>query len=130
MFKREAVVQDIKDGEVILSFSRDKACGCCSNLFCGSSCRTVILVKESLSLKKGDRVEVGLESKASLCLSAIIFFIPAVLFILFILVFRSYGEFASFILALTAVLLYFFIVKITIIGRLKDKFSCKIIRLL
>jgi len=127
VFKKEAVVEDIKDGKVILSLSRDKMCSCCSDMFCGGSKENYISVKDHLGLNKGDRVEVGLDSRIITGLNLLIFLIPSVIFILTIFVLKDFDVLLSLGCGIMGVVVYFLLIKFIIINRVKNRLSCRII---
>ncbi|MBN2120870.1 MAG: SoxR reducing system RseC family protein [Candidatus Omnitrophica bacterium] len=127
MLKKVAVVAQAQKDKVVLSLPRDKMCGCCSNMFCGAKNENMIILKDASGLKAGDRVEVGLEGKIALFLNMLIFFIPSLVFISLVYLFRDLSIVLSFVLAVCGIILYFGLVKVSIINRFKNRLSCKII---
>ena len=130
MIKKEAVVVAVKDGDLVIDAAKDKTCGCCSNMFCGAKKENHIKLKNSLDLKAGDRVELGLESYVILGLSVLMFLMPSLMFIGGIYGFKAAGPVLSFFLSILGVMIYFIALRFAVINRLKEKLSCRIIRIL
>ena len=127
MIKKEAVVTQVKDGKVSVRVVRDSMCGCCSNMFCGVKKQNDITVEDPIGLKQGDRVEIGLDTRVSLMLSMLLFLVPCVVLVGGIYLFKNAGAFLSFLASLVIVSVYFIIVRFTVINKLKERLSCRII---
>jgi positive regulator of sigma E activity len=130
MIKREAIVVAAEDGTFTVEAARDKMCGCCSNMFCGVKKEGRLKLKSPLDLKAGDRVELGLRSSIVVGFSLLIFFLPCLILIGGIYAFKGLGPAGSFFLSILDVGLYFILLKFAVINRLKEKLSCRIIRVL
>lgn len=128
MFKKEALVIDKQADKVVLKILRDKMCGCCANMFCQQAGQNQLTLKDTLGLSKDDKVELGLESSICLVLSVVTFFLPSLVFIVTIYVLKDMGVLLSFLIGVCTVGIYFFLIKVFFINRVKNKLSCRIIR--
>ncbi|MFC1514623.1 SoxR reducing system RseC family protein [Candidatus Omnitrophota bacterium] len=128
MFRAQAIVTEIRDRRAVLSLARRSMCGCCLNMFCGAKNQTEVTLDDPIGLCPADKVEVGIDSGVSLLLSSLMFLAPSLLFISVIYIAKEAGELSSLALALVSLGLYFILLKIAVIDRLKDKLSCRIIR--
>ena len=67
---------------------------------------------QGFSLKPGDKIEIGIQEKKTILASLINFFIPALLFVASLIIFKDRGELNSFLGALVVLIVYFVVVKL------------------
>lgn len=122
-------VADVISDKIIIKFSRKSTCANCKlGSFCGKEKDDLVSIdKQSFELKKGDRIEIGIEEKKSLLISSLIFFIPIVIFIILLTVFRQFNELTSFTIAVSALFCYYLLVKV-ITKRKNQYFKVSILR--
>jgi len=128
MFKEIVNVIESWDNKVKIRFTKKEMCSCCKlSDLCGMGEETLILNNDQLTLEAGDRVEIGIEEKRTLLASLIMFFMPSLLFVSSLVVFKSRGKLLSFSIALLTLCIYYICVKLIL--RKKDKkFNLKILR--
>lgn len=128
MHRETAQVVGFENGRAKLRLAKQKACGCCRlNYICGGDQKEFVSDPVGLSLKQGDKVEVAVSVKRSLLSNLIIFFVPAVVFLSSLYVFRSWGELSSFFLALASLAVYYIVAKWLLRGKEKG-FNLQILR--
>jgi positive regulator of sigma E activity len=130
MFKEIVEVVEVLEDKVKVRFSKQKMCECCSySSLChqGRDEITIPCNNRKVVLKKGDRIEIGIEEKKTIIASFFLFLMPGIIFLSFLVIFRSQQEFISFLLAILAVFAYYLTVKV--IMRRKGKyFNLRIIK--
>lgn len=128
MFKEEVEVVDVAPTEVGIKFIKRVMCSCCRfSSLCAKEGEVIHIPRGDFLVRKGDRIEIGIEEKKTVLASIIMFFIPVCVFVFSLFLFRVYGELLSFLLALTATSLYYLIIR----GVLRKKgyyFQVRIIR--
>ena len=128
MFKKKAKVIAKEDNKLILDFEREASCKECKNIFCGAEREGRIILKANDDFRVGEEVELVLRGSSLVALSIIIFLIPALLFIGVIILFNKEGTFLSFSLGLGSLFFYFLLLKFILRSKLKDRFSCQLVR--
>lgn len=129
MFKEVVSVVDIFGDKVAVKLRRKEACSCCrAASFCHNKEQDTLLIDGGgLLLQKGDRIEVGIEERKTFLASIITFLVPLLVFISGILLLRKLGEFVSFLLAVSVVIIYYLLIRT--ISRKKGRyFNLRVIR--
>lgn len=115
MLKEIVEVLEAFDNKVKVRFERKEACSGCSALFlCQPKEGSVIIDNPGFPLRKGDRVEVGIEENKTLFASCIAFLVPTAIFVSSLILFRNKQEVVSFFLAIFFVVVYYLIVKVIV----------------
>lgn len=128
MFKEVVDVVEVRDGKVKVKFTKKEMCSCCKlSAVCGMTEEVLTLENKSLSLKTGDSIEVGIEEKKTLLAGAIIFLIPALLFVSTLVILEKYPAALSFPLAISVLCIYYIIVKLVLHKKAKN-FNLRILR--
>jgi len=129
ILKEIVTVKDIEQNKVKVRFTKSKMCSCCRISFlCGKEGQDqVVIDNPGLSLAKGDKIEVGIERKKPLLASVLLFFLPGVIFIVTLAIFRNTKEALSFLFAIAAVIIYFIVLK-CIMKKKEAYFKIKILR--
>ncbi len=127
MVKTYATVIEKKDNKAVLEFSREKMCGCCSNMFCGAKKQNIIRVDDPLGTAAGDKVQIGVESRIFVGLSVLVFLIPALVFIAGVYLLQRTGVPLSFAAGVLLVVFYFLALKFIMLDKLKKGTYCKMI---
>ncbi len=112
MFREEVEVVDITSTEVGIKFIKRAMCSCCRfSSLCAKEGEIMHIPKGNFLIKKGDRIEIGIEEKKTLLASIIMFFIPVCVFMFGLFIFRVYGELLSFLFALGITSFYYLIIR-------------------
>ncbi len=128
MFKETVDVIEACDSKIKIKFTKKEMCSCCKlSDLCGMGQETLILDNDQIILKTGDKVEIGIEEKKTLLASLIMFFMPSLLFVSSLVIFKSHGEALSFSIALLALCIYYVCVKL-MLRKIGKKFNLKILR--
>lgn len=129
MFKEEAEVIDKKDGKLKIKFSKRIMCSGCSFNFLCPSLEEEIFISDNpdYNLKAGDKLEISIEDKKALWAGFLLFFMPAVIFIFTLLVFKDSGGPKSFVLGILTVSGYYFLIK-QALRKIKPDLNFKILR--
>lgn len=128
MFKIIAVVEKTMDGKAILSISRNKMCDCCGNIFCSSKKRHTLTIENIYGLQKGDKVELGLENKWAIIFPFLVFFIPSILFISILYINQKQKEWVDMFYGVSGIIIYFIVLRVTLLKWLEEKAICKVLR--
>ncbi len=127
MLVRKAKVIRREENKVILDATRNKMCGCCSNLFCGANKQKNIVLEGYPELKAGDLVELGVQGKNLVLVSIFSFLVPSILFIGIIYVLEGIsGPVLSALFASIGIIAYFVLIKLFVFERIKDKIRCQV----
>lgn len=127
MYKETAEVIQVKDNKILLKVEKKAMCGCCKiTSICNKNQGMFEAPANDLSLVKGDRVEIGIETQKALKAILLVFILPLSLFILSLAVFQAQGELLSFFLAISVMVLYYGITKLFL--RKTKKFDLKVLR--
>ncbi len=126
---KEAVeVLEVLGDKVKIKFTKTKMCSCCKYThFCSSRDEILLVDNPGFSLEPGDKAEVLIDEKKNILANILIFFIPIVVFIIGLLVFKIFGEFFSFLLASILVCVYYVIVK-AILKKKGQEFNLTILK--
>jgi len=128
MFKEAVEVVEVSGDKARIKFTKKKMCSCCKfSYVCGKPQEELTLDSQGFSLKKGDRIEIGIDEKKSLLAGLITLFVPSVIFVLSLIAFRKAGELPSFFLAILLVCVYYVVVKLILKSKGKN-FELKILR--
>mgnify|MGYP001246713560 CR=1 FL=1 len=128
MLKEIVEVTQVLQDNVRVKFQKSSSCSCCKvSYICNKGEETLLLDRDGFSLEKGNKVEIAIDEKKTLLANIIIFFVPVVLFIAGLVFFKGRGELLSFFLALSAVCIYYVIVKFILKSQGK-KFKIKILK--
>ena len=113
MFKELVKVENILGNKLEVRFTRSKMCSCCKiEYLCSKEANTLIIDNIGLDLRKGDQIEVGIESKKAFFATSLTFLIPMLIFIIILLVSFRKNELLSFSLALAGIFIYYGIMKV------------------
>ncbi len=114
MFKEVVDVTQVKDNCVTIKFTRKRVCQKCpTSYICHKNKdQTMQIDRQGFDLKSGDKIEIAIEEKKSILASLINFFIPALLFVASLIIFKGRGELNSFLIALGVMAVYFIVVKL------------------
>jgi len=126
MYKRKVNVCGKEGGKVNLHFARQKACDCCSGMFCAIN-EFKTEVPDTLGVSVGDDVEIGVESRWILLLSCFLFFIPSVILIT-VLYLNKLNPVGGMGYSMLALVLYFLVFKISILKNFEKNISPKLLR--
>ncbi|MFH1876133.1 MAG: SoxR reducing system RseC family protein [Candidatus Omnitrophota bacterium] len=128
MIQETVEVVDIRDGRATVTFSRKSLCDSCKvSSLCGAGSHEVTIDAGSVSLAKGDTIEVGIEERKTVLASVLVFFIPVVIFIAALVLFQKKGELTSFLVSLLILAVYYIMVMF-LVRRMPQKFDVRIIR--
>jgi len=128
MFKEIVSVIQARNNKVKVKFTKKEMCSCCKlSGVCGMGTEVLVLDNDSLTLKAGDNIEIGIEEKKTLLASLIMFLMPALLFVSSLVFFKKYGEALSFSLAISVLCIYYVGVK-AILRKKSKEFNLKILR--
>ncbi|MBU1122784.1 MAG: SoxR reducing system RseC family protein [Candidatus Omnitrophota bacterium] len=130
MLKETVEVIDVTDTTIRVKFQKRPMCSCCkSTHICNVDNQESLVLPnpKNIAVKKGDSIEVGIEEGKNALVLFIIFLIPAVFFLLFLILTRNWSSLASFSVAILGLMLYYLIVKI-IMKNKEKKFNFQILR--
>ena len=128
MFKETVEVVKVTGEQAIIKFEKRKSCDCCrASGFCNKGKEQMKISTCGFSLQAGNRVEVEIGEKKTLQAGSLLFFLPALLFIVNLALFRQRGELVSFFLAFLSVCLYYVVVKV-LMRKLAKRFAITIVR--
>lgn len=125
MYKKKAFVVKKTEDKIILSFAKDKACDCCSNLICKANEVTVEL-NNDVDVNVDDAVELGIDSKWTVFLSFFVFLVPSVIFVAMLIAINN--PIKGFFAGILAVGVYFFGFKFFVLKNIEKRIKPKIIR--
>lgn len=129
MFKKEGRVIEVCSDKVTVEFMRRGMCDCCHNYFCSIKDKGhYVTLDKTMDLKEGDIVEVGIKDNWILFFIFFVLFIPCIIFILSLYYFYHLGVIKSAFFSFLVVILYWVILKITLIRKWEKKKICSIIR--
>ncbi|UCD15764.1 MAG: SoxR reducing system RseC family protein [Candidatus Omnitrophota bacterium] len=130
MFKETVDVVEVTPQKVRIKFQKRPMCSCCKSIhICNVDRKETLLIPNTkgIPLKKGDKIEVGIEEGRTFFAVVILFLIPAVFFLSFLILTRGENSILSFFIAIFAVILYYLCVRRLI--KNKDKiFNLRILR--
>lgn len=126
MYKRKVSVCGKEGNKIKLHFGRQKACDCCSGMFCAVN-EFKAETTDTLGLSVGDSVEIGVESKWLLFLSCFLFFVPSIILI-GVLYLNKLNPVLGLGYSILVLGVYFLIFKILILTRLEENIRPKLIR--
>ena len=114
MFKEVVDVIKVQDSKVTIKFTRKQAWSKCpTSYICHKNKdQTIEIDSQGFNLKPGDKIEIGIQEKKTILASLIKFFIPALLFVVSLIIFKGRGELNSFLYALGVLIVYFVVVKL------------------
>ena len=114
MFKEVVDVIKAQDSKITIKFTRKQACSKCpTSYICHKNKdQTMDINSQGFSLKPGDKIEIGIQEKKTILASLINFFIPALLFVASLIIFKGRGELNSFLGALVVLAVYFIVIKL------------------
>jgi positive regulator of sigma E activity len=116
MLKEVVDVTQVQNNTITIKFTRKQACSKCpTSYICHKNKdQTMQIDRQSFDLKPGDKIEIAIEEKKTILASLINFFIPALLFVLSLIIFKGRGELNSFLGALVVLAVYFVVVKLIV----------------
>jgi positive regulator of sigma E activity len=122
-------VVDTAKNKTIVRFSRKPMCANCKfSSACGKDADDLVNIENvSIALKKGDRIEVGIEEKKSILVSCLMFLIPMIIFVVLLVIFKHLNELLSFTIAVSVLFCYYLVVRL-IIKRMPKYFNLEVIR--
>lgn len=130
MFKEVVKVVGKQGDKLKIKFEKTAMCSHCRfNSLCSPDEIMTIDDNPSLGLKAGDKIEVGIEESKTFLASLAIFFIPTIIFIITLVLFKNLGVIKSFSLGILFMVLYYIIAKIVLRetqSRLKLRIMSKI----
>lgn len=127
MFKEIVEVVTKQGDKLKIKFEKTAMCSHCRfTSLCSSQEIITIDDKPDLDLKAGDRIEVGIEESKTFWVSFAIFFIPAIIFIIAVVVFKNWGVIKSFSLGILFMVVYYIIVRI-VLKKIHSHLKLKII---
>ncbi len=113
MHKETAIVTDVLEDKILVKVDKKAMCGCCKiTAICDKNQGIFQLPNQSLHLNKGDRIEVGVETANAISAISIMFIIPLAIFVTTLVLLQNRGELFSFVLALSAMFIYYGVVKL------------------
>jgi positive regulator of sigma E activity len=126
---REIVeVLDVRGNRIAVRFNRKTLCdNCKASSLCGSGTSEVVIEAKEYSLVRGDLIEVGIEERATVFASLLVFCVPVFVFIGALLFFRHAGELASFGIAFAALAVYYVLI-LSLVRRAPKAFEVRVIR--
>ncbi|RKY45328.1 MAG: hypothetical protein DRP81_04120 [Candidatus Omnitrophota bacterium] len=130
MFNREVVqIVEIDNNKVKIRFPKKSMCSHCRlNFLCSYRESTLTLPRtDNLSLRVGDKVEVGVEEEKFLFTSLVLFFLPTLIFIFSLMILSYQHAVISFLGSLFFLGLYYIVLKL-VLKKLKLNPSVKILR--
>ncbi len=113
MFKERAEVIAKAQDTLTIQFQRKVQCGCCrmGHLCAPRDQKNVVKNPSGIEVNEGDIVEVGINESKPFLISVLLFFVPTVILLGTLILFRRQGEFRSFFLSLVNMGVYFIILK-------------------
>ncbi|MFO8052744.1 MAG: SoxR reducing system RseC family protein [Candidatus Omnitrophota bacterium] len=127
MHKEKAVVEKTTKDKVFIKVDKKAMCGCCRIAsVCNKNQGIFELPNNNLYLSEGDKIEVGVETSKAISAISIMFIIPLTIFVATLVLLQGRGELISFLLALSAMFIYYGVVKIFI--KNTKKFNIKFLR--
>lgn len=112
MFREAVKVIDVFGDKAVIGFRRSPMCSHCqAKTLCHDGRDSMVVDTAGFSLKKGDRIEIAISERKTFLAGMIAFFMPAVIFIWFLIVFKQRGEFFSFSIASGALIIYYLAVR-------------------
>jgi len=128
MFKEVATIENILGDKLEVRFTRQRMCSCCKiEYLCSKGENTLIIDNINLDLSKGDKIEVGIESKKAFFATSLTFLIPILIFIIILFISSRENELLSFFLALAGVFIYYGVTKV-FLKKWDSKFQLKVLR--
>jgi positive regulator of sigma E activity len=128
MFKRTVKVLEVYEHRAKVSFERSADCQhCLSKFFCKIGNEAIVIDTDGFDLKKGDKIEVGVEYKKNISSVVLIFIAPLLIFISALIALKGWGEAQSFFSAIILVSLYYLLLKFYLKNKDKD-FRLQVIR--
>ncbi len=127
MHKETAEVIKVDEAKALLKVEKKAMCDCCRiAAACDKNQGVFEIPNNNLGLEKGEKIEIGIETKKAVAATFIIFIIPLFLFLFSLILLREKGELFSFSLALLAMVIYYIVVKAFL--RKTKKFSVKVLK--
>ncbi|MCF7886937.1 MAG: SoxR reducing system RseC family protein [Candidatus Omnitrophica bacterium] len=127
MHKEIAVVTKVLKDKVFIRVDKKTMCGCCRIAsVCNKNQGFFEFPNNNLHLSEGDKVEVGVETGKAISAIFIMFILPLIIFVTTLVLLQARGEWISFLLALSAMFIYYGVVKIFI--KNTKKFNIKLLR--
>jgi positive regulator of sigma E activity len=128
MFKEVVEVVEKKDGKIKVRFEKKSLCSCCRFSFLCSNPQEAVVIDDNsnFDLRAGDKIEISIEEKKQLLAGLILFFVPAIIFLVSLILARGFGETKAFFLGVASILIYYLLIKI-IIKKVKPSLNFKII---
>ncbi|MCD6583631.1 MAG: SoxR reducing system RseC family protein [Candidatus Omnitrophica bacterium] len=130
MFNREvAQIVKIDTNKIKIRFVKKSMCNRCRLNFLSSCGENTLILScpDKLSLRVGDKIEVGVKEEKFLFASLVLFFLPTLIFIFSLTILRDQHAVISFLGSLFFLGVYYVILKL-ILKKLKLNLSVKILR--
>jgi positive regulator of sigma E activity len=132
MHKEVARVEKVTEDKIFIRVDKKTMCGCCRIAsVCDKNQGLFEFPNNNLDLSEGDKVEVGVETRKAISAIAIMFILPLTIFVTTLVLLQNRGELSSFLLALSAMFIYYGVVKILLkntkrfsikfLGKIKDE---------
>ncbi|MCF7870153.1 MAG: SoxR reducing system RseC family protein [Candidatus Omnitrophica bacterium] len=126
MHKEIAVVTKVLKDKVLIKVNKKAMCGCCRIASICDKNQGLFEFPNNIDLSEGDKIEVGVETGKAISAISIMFIAPLIVFVTTLVLSQDREELTSFLLALSAMFIYYGVVKIFI--KNTKKFNIKFLR--
>jgi positive regulator of sigma E activity len=115
MHKEVARVKKVTKDKIFIQVDKKAMCGCCRIAsICDKNQGIFEFPNNNLDLSKDDKIEVGIETPKAISAISIMFVLPLTIFVITLVLLQNKKELISFLLALSAMSIYYGVVKIFI----------------
>ncbi|MCF7873669.1 MAG: SoxR reducing system RseC family protein [Candidatus Omnitrophica bacterium] len=127
MHKEVARVKKVTEDRIFIQVDKKAMCGCCRIASaCDKSQGLFEFPNNNLYLNEGDKVEVGVETRKAISAIFLIFIAPITIFVTTLVLFQNKEELTSFLLALSAIFIYYGVARFFL--KNTQKFNIKFLR--
>ncbi|MFA7677433.1 MAG: SoxR reducing system RseC family protein [Candidatus Omnitrophota bacterium] len=112
MAKEIVEVVGIQPNKIEVAFLKNSMCSCCRiNFLCGQNKDFLLIDRPSWPVAVGEKLQVYVNEKRVLLSGSLMFLFPAILFLASLFVFRFFKDMESFLLSVSAVAIYYLLLR-------------------